>query len=93
MRQVNHESVVVHLLYNLTSELADAAMSVASLSRIAHVIVTVMAERDVNHTPLCKVAHILKVMTQSQSVLNAEHYRLATFALIFVEVARRACDA
>ena len=52
-----------------------------------------MAERDVDHATLREMAHVGQVVVECQSVLNAEHYRLAVLPLVLVEVGRCACYA
>ena len=93
MAQVNHDTVAVHLLYDLFSELAHTVMGVASACGITDIVVAVVAQGDVNDAALGEVFHVGKVVVQRKPVLNAQHNALAPFALVAVKVGGRAGDA
>ena len=89
MAEVYHDAEVVHLAYHLLPEAAHTVVGVASAGRVADVVVTVVAERDINHATLCEVFYVLELMLQGEAVLDGEHDAFASLALVFVEVGRR----
>ena len=86
MAKVNHHSLSVHLFYYLCTKRTYTIMCVAPFGRVADVIVSVVAQGDIDNSALREVLDVLDVMLQSQSVLNPEHDALSSFALIFVKV-------
>ena len=93
MAQVNHNAVEVHLLNHPLAEGTYAVVGIASLGAVANVVVTVVAECDIDNASLGEVFHVGCVVVQCQSVLDGQHHRLATLALINIEVGRCACQA
>ena len=93
MAEVNHDAQSVHLSDDLPSEVADPMMRIAAPGRIADIVVTIMAERHIDDAPLCKVAELLQLTVQSQSVLDAQHDALPALPLVGIQVCRRTGDA
>ena len=93
MAQVDHYAVTVHLLDDFLAELANPVVGITSPCGFADVVIPVMAQRYVDYTTLCEVLHVAQIAVQGQSVLYAEHYALASFPLVLIEVGRRSRDA
>ena len=68
-------------------------MSVAAPCRVADVVVTVVAEGDIDHATLCETLHISEVVLQCETVLDGKHNGLATTPFVFVEISRSTCNA
>ena len=93
MGKVNHQATAVHLLNDLFAKLTDSVVGVAAAGGVADVVVTIVAKRDIDDTPLGKMLHIGQFMTESQAVFNAEHDAATPLALVFVKVLRGAGNA
>ena len=55
MAQVNHDAQTVHLADDLATEGADAIVCLTAASRVADVVVAIMAQRHIDNATLGKV--------------------------------------
>ena len=73
MAEVNHHADTVHFGYDLFAELAHTAMFVVATGRVADVVVAVVAECHIDHTPLAEGFDIVDVVADGVAVFDAEH--------------------
>jgi hypothetical protein len=72
MAQIHHYATVVHALNNLCAKLANAIISIIRTARaVAYLIVAVMAKSDVSDTSLSEMIHIIKIILNGKTILNA----------------------
>ena len=91
--EVNHDAVAVHLANHLFAESAHAVVRVATLGRVADVVVAVVAERDIGHATLCESLYVFEFVLERQTVFDGQNDGFAAFSLVFVEVGRRTGEA
>ena len=65
-------------------------MGIAAAGTIADIIITIMAERDINDAALGEMLHVTDIVLQGEAVLNTEHNALSAFPLIAVKIGRSA---
>ena len=65
-------------------------MCLAAARRVADVVVTIMAQRDVCHSPLAEMLYLAYVVLKSQTVLYAEDDAVTPAALVTVDIGRGA---
>ena len=73
--------------------LMKPARSVTAAGTVADVVVAIVAKSDIDNAPLRKMLHVLQVMVQGQSVLDAQQNALTPFALVLIEVSGSAGNA
>ena len=93
MTHIHHDAQTVHLTDDLFTKLADAFVGIAASGRVTDIIVAIVTECDIDHTPLCEMLQICEVAFKRQSVLDAEHNALATLVLVHPEIVGRTCNA
>ncbi len=91
--QVNHYAAAVHFPYDLFAVLAHPAMLVAGLCRrVADVVVSVVAKRDVNNAFLSVASHIVYVLGEGVAVFYGFHYGVLAFTFQAHQVCRCPCE-
>ena len=65
-------------------------MGIATAGTIADIIITIMAERDINDAALGEMLHVTDIVLQGKAVLNTEHDALSALPLIAVKIGRSA---
>lgn len=88
MTQIYHDAQAVHLLNYLLAKTAHTIMGIAAAGTIADIIITIMAERDINDAALGEMLHVTDIVLQGETVLDAEHDALSAFPLIAVKIGR-----
>ena len=63
-------------------------MGIAAAGTIADIIITIMAERDINDAALGEMLHVTDIVLQGETVLDTEHNALSAFPLIAVKIGR-----
>ena len=91
--EIDHDSMAVHFADDLFAESAHSVVRVATLGRVANVVVAVVAERDVSHATLRKAFYVLQFVFERKTVFDGQNDGFTAFSLVFVEVGRRACEA
>ena len=65
-------------------------MGIAAAGTIADIIITIMAERDINNAALGEMLHVTDIVLQGETVLDAEHDALSAIPLIAIKIGRSA---
>lgn len=65
-------------------------MGIAAAGTIADIIITIMAERDINDAALGEMLHVTDIVLQGETVLDAEHDALSAIPLIAIKIGRSA---
>ena len=91
MTKVNHYSETVHLADNPLAKFAHSIMSGFPTATVADVVITVMAEGDIHHSPIGKVLDIVYITLESQTILYAKHYGLKSSTLVGPQLVGSAC--
>ena len=90
MTQIYHDAQAVHLMNHLLAKTAHTIMGIATAGTIADIIITIMAERDINDAALGEMLHVTDIVLQGKAVLNTEHDALSALPLIAVKIGRSA---
>ncbi len=61
MTQIYHDAQAVHLLNHLLAKTAHTIMGIAAAGTIADIIITIMAERDINDATLGEMLHVTDI--------------------------------
>ena len=94
MTQVDHNATAIHFRYDLTSVGRQAAMLTrGSTSRVAYIVVAIVAERDVDHAHTCESLYVCHVLTQRIAILYTAHDGKTARHLVAIEVGRRESKA
>ena len=72
MAQVYHNAISVHLFHHGNAKRAQPAVRTSAARRVADVVVTVMAQSNVNHAAVRKMRYISDVALEGQSVFNGQ---------------------
>src|SRR5574344_1481534 len=88
MTQVYHDTAVVHLLNHLRTESAYTIMSITPTGTVANIIVTIVAQGDIDYTSLSEISYIGYIPVKSKTVLNTQYDGFAVVAFIFVYFCR-----
>ena len=86
MTEIDENTQTVHLGDNLTPEVAHAAMGLRTLGRVADIIVAIVAEGHIDDAAIGEVLQIRELTVEGDAVLDAEHDRLESLALVVPEV-------
>ena len=89
MTQIDHDAKTVHLTDDLFAETTHATVGVAAPGGVAYLIVAIVTERHIDDATLGEVLQVLQLSVECQSVLDAQHDRLTSIALVLIEVAWR----
>ena len=66
MTQIYHDAQAVHLLNHLLAKTAHTIMGIAAAGTIADIIITIMAERDINDATLGEMLHVTDIVLQGE---------------------------
>src|SRR5574344_168995 len=90
MAQIHHHPEAIHLAYHLSAKLTHSIVGVTASCTVADVVVAIMAEGDIHHSPIGKVLHVGDVALKGKSVLYAEHNGFLSVILVGNEFGRSA---
>ena len=82
MAKVNHYAKTIHLADDLLAKFAHTIMCGFPTATVADVVVAIMAECDIHHSPVGKVLDVIYVALKGKPILNAKHDGLQSSTLV-----------
>ena len=93
MTQIHKDAKPVHLLHNLSAEVAQASMFFVASSRVADVVVSVVTKRHIDYAAMFELFKQPYVFSYGITVLDTPENGLLALCFEAKDVARRLCEA